>query len=77
MTFEGLGIPTALIATPGFKRSAEVHAKAYGAPDFKSVILNVDDGSSIAGFSPERVQQFAEDIFEDVVAVLTGKPRAE
>lgn len=58
-----------MIVTPDFIGSAEVHAKVFGAPDYKPVILELGT-SSIAGASQERVEEFAEQVFDDVVSVL-------
>lgn len=74
VTLEGLGIPTAFIATPKFESSARIHAKVFGLPDYKPVMLNLDT-SSIAGVSTERVEEFGERLFDDVVATLTGQRR--
>jgi len=61
------------VATPGFKRSAAVHAKAYGLPEYRPAILDLDDRSSIAGCNADRVEQFAEQMFDDAISILTGK----
>lgn len=60
-----------MICTPDFVSSAQVHAKVFGAPDYKPVILELGT-SSIAGASPELVEEFAEQVFDDVVSVLKG-----
>jgi len=72
VTLEGFGIPTALIATPKFENSARVHAKVFGMPEYKPVYLDFG-ASSIAGFSVEQMEDFAERLTDDVIAVLTGK----
>ncbi len=76
VTLEGLGIPTVLIATPKFENSARIHAKVFGLPDYKPVMLNIGS-SSIAGLSVEHCEEYAEQLFDDVVAVLTGRRRSE
>ncbi len=75
VTLEGLGIPTALIATPKFENSARVHAKVFGMPDYKPIYLDFG-ASSIAGHSPERIEEFAERLADEVIAVLSGKAHA-
>jgi hypothetical protein len=52
--------------------SAHAHAKVFGAPEYQPVLLNLGT-SSIAGISPDRVEQLAESIFDDVVAILAGR----
>lgn len=76
MTLESIGIPTALIITPDFMGSARAHAKVFGLPEYEPVVLDLDS-SSIAGASPERVEGFAEDLIDDVLAVLMGRQRNE
>ena len=61
--------------TPDFESSAHAHAKVFGAPDYKPVMLNLET-SSIAGLSSERIEEYAETIFDDVVAILSGRDAA-
>lgn len=72
VTLESLGIPTVLIATPPFENGAKLHARIFGLPEYKAIYL--DSGtSSIGGFSPEAMENFAEALLDQAVAILTGK----
>jgi hypothetical protein len=72
VTLESLGVPTVLIATPSFANGVKLHARVYGLPEYKAVYL--DSGtSSIGGFSPEAMEDFSEQLFDQAVAILTGR----
>lgn len=72
VNLESLGIPTVLIATPPFENGVKLHARVFGLPEYKAIYLN-SGTSSIGGFSPEAMEDFSEALFEEAVAVLTGK----
>ena len=72
VNLEGLGIPTVLIATPPFENGAKLHARVFGLPEYKAVYLE-SGTSSIGGFSPGAMEDFAEALLDQAVAILTGK----
>lgn len=72
VNLESLGVPTVLIATPPFENGAKLHARVFGLPEYKAVYLN-SGTSSIGGFSPQAMEDFAEALCDEAVAILTGR----
>lgn len=65
---EDRGIPCVPVHTEVFMPSAEVHALAFGRPDFTSVAIR----HPIANIGPDEVRGRADEVIERIVGILTG-----
>lgn len=63
---EKLGVPTAVINTEPFVASSKAMAVAQGIPDYPFVVIP----HPIAATEKNRLQNWAEDIVEEIVDIL-------
>ena len=65
---EKAGIPSATICTDRFQNTARAMASMWGAPDFPVIYTP----HPIGGLPREAVKRRAEELLDQVLAVLTG-----
>ena len=65
---ESSGIPSATICTDRFEITARAMASLWGAPDYPTIYTP----HPIGGLDKESVRRRAEELVDQVVAVLTG-----
>ncbi len=65
---EKAGIPSATICTEPFERTAKAMATMWGAPDYPVIYTT----HPIGGLPRDAVRRRAEELVDQVVAVLTG-----
>ena len=68
--FEDRGIPTVLLCTEPFMNSALDHAEAFGNPVYQAVPIR----HPLASLTPEQARIRADDVFGNIIAILTGQP---
>jgi hypothetical protein len=68
---EDRGIPCVPVHTEVFMNSAEIHALAFGRPDFPSVAVS----HPIADATPDEVSRKADAVIDQIARILTGGPQ--
>ena len=65
---EKAGIPSATICTDPFETTARAMASMWGAPDYPTIYTS----HPVGGLDRAAVRRRAEELLDQVVAVLTG-----
>ncbi len=70
---EKLGIPTVVLCTEPFAKTAESMAKRRGFPNYRYVLVE----HPLSSARPEGIQQRAQKAFPEVVSILLGEEASE
>lgn len=67
---EKLNVPTAVINTEPFVRSAQAMAVAHGVPDYPFAVIP----HPIAATEVKVLTEWADDVIEEIINILVKKP---